>query len=507
MIKKTNLFFCFIFVLCCYFISCNEDNLHEHNHNVKAGIKTTKISYTEFKKHIKAFTVVADVNKQKSSSKLSKIVKDTINGFTIDTREGLYIQYANLHSFTFPIYRDEATELLENLVLSYQNDGSYKVKILQYRLTPYEKVSLQNGQLKSIQNPIETIFLDNFDNNLVTQSCGYTTETIWVSCGSGEHNSTNIESWGSCNSNTPPRVYTVTKPIKCIDEGGSGSGGSNDDSIGSGSTSGGGGGGSLGDSDYPPEYPTIETDPEEYELGISSPVLSIDKPISAPCNELSKLVTNNSIQQTLRILKGQSSGTSERGNYISETTNSLGATYLTFPVIPQNQNKPYEIDISAGLATGNVKGAMHCHTNPATTSMFPMFSAGDLMALYNIAYEHVPANNSVKDYAEYTVMLSVGSGHYALKFKNFSGDYISKLNTNFSNFQKDLETENINIGHLANSNLLIKTFLKNMNKYFGDEIGLYKATESIDSNGLPIITGWKEQTINSNGNVDEINCK
>lgn len=253
-----------------------------------------------------------------------------------------------------------------------------------------------------------------------------------------------------------------------------------------------------------PTTDTTVTDPCDPKGSIG--VLEDTSP-KTPCEDLMKMIPNNSIQQTLSILKGLSSGAAERGNYIRETTNPSGATYLSYPVIPQTPSNPNALDIAAGLASGKVKGAMHCHTNPATTGMFPMFSDADLGALYNIAYSHIPSNNATKDYAEYTVMLSVGSGHYALKLKNFSGNYKAKLNANIVNFQKKLESDNKKIGLNASSTILVKTFLKNMKQYFGDEVGLYKATEAIDANGLPKVSGWKEQTLNENEDIVEINCQ
>ena len=248
------------------------------------------------------------------------------------------------------------------------------------------------------------------------------------------------------------------------------------------------------------------TNPENlHEVLTTVVVPEIDKPNNDPCSELKKFNTNNAIQQTLRILKEQSSGQAEHGNYISETTNSVGATYLSFPVIPQNPNNPNQLDITAGLTTGKVKGAMHCHTNPATTGMIPMFSAADFAALYGIADAHVPANNAEKDYAEYTVILSVGSGHYALKFKSFDGNY-AIFNEKFSDFEKNLKKDCKKLGATASSSQQIKTFLKNMNNSFVDAVGLYKATETTGSSGISNITGWKEQALDENGEVFEINC-
>ena len=45
-----------------------------------------------------------------------------------------------------------------------------------------------------------------------------------------------------------------------------------------------------------------------------------------------------------------------------------------------------------------------------------------------------------------------------------------------------------------------------MNNYFGNEVGLYKATEGLDSNDQPIVTGWKEQTLNESGTLVTISC-
>jgi hypothetical protein len=45
-----------------------------------------------------------------------------------------------------------------------------------------------------------------------------------------------------------------------------------------------------------------------------------------------------------------------------------------------------------------------------------------------------------------------------------------------------------------------------MNKYFSNEVGLYKATEGLNNSGQPKVTGWKEQTLNESGNIVEIEC-
>jgi hypothetical protein len=165
------------------FISCSVVDLEEHEHGIEASIKSRKITFNEFKSHAKAFNLINDINKKNaiSSFRLNRIIRDTIRNFSIDTQEGLYLTYANLHSFTFPVYRDIDNGKLENLVVSSQSDGSYKVKLLIYNLTTQEKIDLALDRLKSIQNPVITIPIQNFDTNFSEAiSCEEVTETIYI---------------------------------------------------------------------------------------------------------------------------------------------------------------------------------------------------------------------------------------------------------------------------------------------------------------------------------------
>jgi hypothetical protein len=135
-----------------------------------------------------------------------------------------------------------------------------------------------------------------------------------------------------------------------------------------------------------------------------------------------------------------------------------------------------------------------------------MFSVADFGNLFNIAYFHQPANNATKNYSEYTVLLSVGSDHYALKLKDFDGNY-SYLNATFPDFKKKLENECKKIGALATGEQQIKTFLKNMKNFFGNTVGLFKASEATNANGESSITSWSEQTLNDARTVVPVDCQ
>jgi hypothetical protein len=53
---------------------------------------------------------------------------------------------------------------------------------------------------------------------------------------------------------------------------------------------------------------------------------------------------------------------------------------------------------------------------------------------------------------------------------------------------------------------LIKDFWKALTQNNLGDVGLYKATETTNSAGVANITGWKEQTLDTNGNIAEVPC-
>lgn len=465
------------------FIGCNDDDLHSHNHEAKAGIKSSKITFNEFKKYTKAFNLVADVNKKQNESNatLNKIVKDTVNNFTIDTQEGLYLQYANLHSFTFPIRREVDNGKLENLVLSYQNNGSYKVKILQYDLTAQEKIDLELDQLKTIQNPIVTIPIENFDTNLVVNGCETVTELVVIPCSEGVHNSGNLEDWWRCTATTPGRVYAVSR-IECIDAG---------DSVGGGDPNNGGLGWEPvggGDSNYPPEYPTSQTDPEDYEEGISAPTKFLDKPEKTPCEELNRL-TN--IAATKNALSGLSSKVNLNNEFgFSISTNNTGS-YSAPVECNSNALNANQINMPVG---GNIIGAFHTHPLASTSEIFPMFTDGDINWLFWVAYSNSTPRDE-KVYEEFFLTLTVPQGTFALKIKDWrkfsafrwSGEWSNGSQGVLHALNKKYDKIEWSGNFIRMQNALLEIF-----KEFDAGVGLYEANSEL--------TGWSELELAPGGN-------
>lgn len=466
------------------FASCEKDLYDEHLHQEK--IKST-ISLDQFKKEtgFKDFSTSVNIKHNISNAQRTSNGSYEFDDFIIDTKTINKVVINQKTTYTFQLVpKDIVNDRYFNIIYYYKN--GWQSQILEIKPTPENLLNRKAGTTNKLEGSIRKIYQSNkyqtfFDCNdivLLIQNCTGCTG----SC----------DECSICQYHITISICGGNAGVFYVNAGGSTGGNSSD-----------AGGGAHGDaSGSAPSDNEIQVAPV-----LNNTYLEGQQHEKTPCSELYKYITNNSIQQSLRILKQQSSGNAEYGNFICETTNTAGATYLSFPIIPQDPKNPSQIDIKAGLANGNVKGAMHCHTDPASTTMFPMFSTADLGCLYQIAFQNIPVNNAPKEYAEYTVMLSVGSGHYSLKFKNFNGDYEAKLNANLADFKKYLESENLELTPMADSTLLIKAFLKNLNKYFGNEIGMYKATEGTDANGLPNITGWKEQVLNEVGDVIEIDCQ
>ncbi|MEH6537450.1 MAG: hypothetical protein V7719_13715 [Psychroserpens sp.] len=72
----------------------------------------------------KLVTLTSNINS--NDSVLNRSVSFSEYGFTVDTEVANYIEFGNYHSYTFPLERDIDNGLMENLLLSLEDDGSYE---------------------------------------------------------------------------------------------------------------------------------------------------------------------------------------------------------------------------------------------------------------------------------------------------------------------------------------------------------------------------------------------
>ena len=268
-LKKLVVFSCFAAVL---FTSCEKEPLEEENANYISNIKKTKVNFADFKENKKAFDVFKNLNltDTKPNIKNLNVQNATSYNFEIDFNDGTHLSYHNLESYTFPIKRVTDNGLLENIVISEHTDGKYYAKLLKYNLTSQEKIDLANDELKSIQNPIVTEVLGEYNfGNQIQSNCGYESIQVITSCSSGDHHSGNIIEWYRCTADTKPSLKTITQVIDCNDGGGGGGTGDGSSGYYGNPFFPGGGGGYI-----TPSFPNETTPTDYYENGISEPVLS-----------------------------------------------------------------------------------------------------------------------------------------------------------------------------------------------------------------------------------------
>ena len=141
--------------------SCRTDK--ERFSGTTNTFKTSKISLSDLEKIPNAYQKINQI----SNLENSKIIIDTIHNFSIDTDLIIKTESGTYNSFTFPITRNYETTILENLVLSSKNDGTYQVFIVSYNLTFAEKEIIRNHQFVNLQGKSSIIKLDNFDTNVI----------------------------------------------------------------------------------------------------------------------------------------------------------------------------------------------------------------------------------------------------------------------------------------------------------------------------------------------------
>lgn len=97
----------------------------------------------------------------------SKTLYDSINNFSIDMECGKYLTRDDYHSYTFKIKRFKENNLLENLVVSLNPDGTYKTAIISYDLTPEEKIKLKNKEFIDLANKTDITIINNFKHSSI----------------------------------------------------------------------------------------------------------------------------------------------------------------------------------------------------------------------------------------------------------------------------------------------------------------------------------------------------
>ena len=289
--------------------NCQKDDVLVNSEQPNSNFKIQKIQYSEIQKNSDILSKIDNLKDKKVSKNtlgFNKTVYSSIYDFSIDTDLSTYIETndGSYHSYTFPIHRTIDNGVLENLVLSLQEDGTYKSFIITYDLTTQEITDLKNGLYVEIGDRFDMVAIDDVNLNddifgkLIYVDCVVGSFTFWEcgngvaghqpgnpgppACVAGSFNYVIQAQWGTC----------------AVDDGGSDVSSPNGEN----SSGGGGGPGSDPDDDFDP------TDPDNHggETVVSVPTVGDDTPpiITDPHIEnLNKIVAIPKVKTELHRLK------------------------------------------------------------------------------------------------------------------------------------------------------------------------------------------------------------
>lgn len=231
-------------------VACNFDETHDHFHSEngkKSNFKIQKVKSEIFSKNTQLIGKL-NTNKQllKSIDSNNRIITSSDNSFYINTEEATYIEEENgLHSYTFFINRNLDNVFLENLLISSQEDGTYKSFIVRYNISAQEVEDLKNGINIDTNNRISIEIIDDVNftqgisNKIIYTPCVTGTNKFWQCSNNVAGHMPGNPGPPRCSADSFSYVINVQWGLCASDDG------TMDDISGGGGSSDGGGGGST----------------------------------------------------------------------------------------------------------------------------------------------------------------------------------------------------------------------------------------------------------------------
>jgi hypothetical protein len=483
--KKNYLRLClFRFIFLCLvsicFVNCeSERDFLEENQN-KPSIM--RIPFEQFKANGRAYDKLATVKKDKSNEGIEhRYVYDEKYGAFIDPDNILLITKENLKYYTIPMKKEEQDSLIKNLVLSEKLDGTYNAKIFGYKLNEQEVDYMRQGmQISNIENKTyvkEFIESQNRFTDLNTVMdfwiCGVQFVYTYFPPTCFEH-----EPGGECGGNHQgyyawQAVYELcaTEPTPIGDVGAESGfypiqpGGN---------TNTGGSGNNENDSGEVITVPTL-------------PGIYSEQGVNRPCESLRDMLINPDLKAKLIELQGYTGLYYEKGYAFKQnpTTNAYGIP----EVIPEGN--VLNILNMYPFVGGTYVGAMHTHPRWLNDeSPIQMFGDGDLNYLFKVANSYAPRPTTNAGYAKFFLTLTVASGTYCIKIKDYLKFSGVKNGGKWDELMKNLQ-ENYRQNATDSENLQL-TLLRTLEKL---GVGLYKANSTLSS--------WEELAIERRPQLDD----
>jgi len=386
--KKLFLRLCLILVVAITVYSCRTDQFPENetfNDSSKFQLTSKRISLNEAKHKAKLLPELQKAEKEVEKQKLNiqeKLV-NIGNGITIDTDEVIYMENGpDFHTYTFSVIRDNApvNAPVENLLLTPNPDGSYRVFHIVLNLTEADKARIAKKEYVDYKNKEQVTELESINFSSLSQKriCIPHYYSYPVSCKEGLHEpgepcayagTSGAAYWGSivlydCFGEEPETIMPTPTP----GDGGGGGGGECPD---------------CPDNNTPEPCVQIATDPTQ--VGIIDPNgcivglptdPNLPLPTIDPCRKTKASVTaaNNLLKnpdvqtQMDAVLKGKISAPNEFGMKVGDNGNSS----YSFSNLVEGTDTQTDLSYAV-LPSGNYIADGHSHRGGDGTP-----SGGDL---------------------------------------------------------------------------------------------------------------------------------
>lgn len=202
--NKTNTILVFlkftILLACLIFYNCQKDddiqNIVITEEKVDRPVTVSTIPQNQFIDNNRVWSKIGALKTELaefSKTSQNRTVHSNETGLSIDTDFATYIEFENgYHSYTFLVTNTPAGEGLQNILLSLQDDGSYKEFLVHYNITDDEIVRLDDGEIVNLINrytmtEIEGGFSEQLFSKVLFQDDCTLMEYIPDTCSSGNH--------------------------------------------------------------------------------------------------------------------------------------------------------------------------------------------------------------------------------------------------------------------------------------------------------------------------------
>ncbi len=219
-------------------MGCRQEDLFEKTRSPE-NFKVYTINKEAILKDFMLFDKVATIqNRFEEGNKLSRMMQDSLlHGGIIGINKVLVVEDNNgQKTYTFPVKRNFVTNKIENLVLKRNADSTFSGVLMQYDLSPYDRVMFNDWHSIDLQSKTRIYDIDNISIDIKARETSAYFGCFYVAyedgmCASDSHaygdNSCDyIKNNQPDKQAKPPRVLSITAIPGCGGGGDSGGGSS-----------------------------------------------------------------------------------------------------------------------------------------------------------------------------------------------------------------------------------------------------------------------------------------